>query len=163
MIPRNTIPRILFLDHDGVMNRYGMSMHASGLDPHLVQRVRRLVLATDAQIVSSTAWRQHFNKQQLQDILHPLGLRREWIRDTTPILRGETRGVEIATWLARFARPTRFAVLDDNDWGRFDMDPVRAHFVQTDEWKGITEANARRAAKLLISGPVWLAEGQKSA
>lgn len=150
---------LIFLDFDGVLNRFAAwtddDGDDSGLHPGLVQRMGALVEATDAHVVLSTAWREHHSAAYLRELLHVRGLSRHRVIDTTPVLRRGTRGREIAQWLADYQQSVRFAVIDDNAEGRFDMTPVRSHLVQTNPRLGFTAQDRRRVERLLREGPRW--------
>lgn len=81
---------VIFLDIDGVLNRTKHSTHIR-LDSDLVSRLRRLVEATDADLVLSTFWR-HF-REYIAYILHRHGIDASRVIDSTPG-RGHARKVK---------------------------------------------------------------------
>jgi len=159
---RLSVNKLIFLDFDGVLNRcepegWMITRTASGLEHGLVDNVAKLVFLTGAKVVVSSTWREMYSLKRLQKLLEDHGLHKRHVVDVTPDLPFTTRGFEIAAFLAkkRVAQPTQFVVLDDNDFGRFDMDPVRAHLVRTEAQNGFTEKDIDRAQALLTTGPIW--------
>lgn len=157
----------IFLDFDGVINRcdregWTITDTKSRLEPGLVANVAGVVEATGASVVLSTTWREQVSFRKLQKLLHDHGLDQNHVVGVTPVLPDSIgRGAEIAMWLDRtIIRPVRFVVLDDNDQDRFNMDPVRRHFVQTNPENGFREWDAIRAQALLTTGPLWTQEVQ---
>jgi hypothetical protein len=108
--------------------------------------------------VLSSAWREFYDLPYLKRLLHRHGLNARYILGATPILNGQTRGQEIDAWLRKVGKTTRVAVLDDNDYGCFNMDPVRQHLVRTNPNLGFTRRDRERAHQLLTEGPVWSAK-----
>lgn len=158
----NTKGGLIFLDFDGVLNN-DYTFSRSGrrrrlqepLEPNLIKRVGDLAKDTDSKIVLSTAWRNLHSMPYLKSLLAS-GIEPSRIIGRTPWLDKSTRGYEILSWLYNKGRDNqRFVVLDDNDYGPFDMGPVRRHFVQTDPVLGVTGHDIRRAKLLLEHGPVW--------
>jgi hypothetical protein len=171
--------KVLFLDIDGVLNsrswadRYGDGW-ARRLDPEALGQLRRILDATGAVIVVSSAWRVGRSHIELREVLHDAGMSLDLVAriiDKTENLRGESRigghyrGDEIRRWLdlqgdalARRGRPVEsFVVLDDGD----DMTSVKHRLVQTDWAIGLTPELADRAIDLLSAAePIASQEGK---
>lgn len=108
--------KILFLDIDGVLNSQQFLQEGGYcgliLDPSRMILLKEILDATNAKIVLTSSWREHWED--------PIGtyLRKEFgkydmeIYDRTPILR-LSREVEIRTWLASQEDIETFVVLDD--------------------------------------------------
>jgi len=135
-------------------------VHDDPLDPVLVRRVSAFVDRMDARIVISSAWRHYHTVHQLQEKLRRKGFQHpQRIIDVTPEPFGvhalKDRGREIDRWLKqyqgtveRFAEGSlRYAILDDMPASHFQ--PVAHRLVQTDARTGVTDADIRRAMKLL--------------
>ena len=143
---------VLFLDVDGVLNKCGFS--TVSLMPELLERLVRIVEATDCRIVVSSTWRC-FPKamEELTRTLDDLGL---VIHGVTPDLCRQTeggiylakeRGHEIQAWMDANGTPQRFVILDDNS----DMAHLKDRLVQTNSFWGITEETERAAISALNS------------
>ena len=144
--------KVLFLDVDGVLNNgeWAFTMHRQGVyvyrddllyEPSLEQ-LRRIVQATGALIVVSSAWRQIPTcYQHLQEWLEKYGME---IYDKTPYVGGD-RGDDISAWFKRNPGDWRYAILDDD----YDMGDHIDHLVRTDFDLGLTEREADRCIALL--------------
>lgn len=151
---QNHVARVIFLDIDGCLNRDDQMYRALPLEPRLMSAVGAAVNAANAQIVVSSAWRYGHTLADFQRMFAP-HIAADRLVGVTPEL--PTRGREIEQWLlGRYPDGhVRLAILDDNDTGMFDMDPLRAWFVQTDPRRGVTPADLRRVRDLLAHGPLW--------
>lgn len=148
--------KVIFLDIDGVLNgieyvkRYGR--FGVIVDPERMQLLRQLVLATDAEIVLISSWREHWSSVTEQ--CDELGLEinrifREYrlsVYDKTPDRRFK-RAEEIRAWLADAPSVTAFVILDDM---KYPAAPLKAHHVLTsDENGGLCEDDVRQAIRIL--------------
>ena len=146
--------RVLFLDADGVLNNgtWAEKMYSQGVriyqenllyEPSLRQ-LKRIVDATGAVIVVSSAWRQIPTAyQRLREQMAGFGLE---IHDRTPYVAMD-RGDDITAWFWRNPGAWQYAILDDDD----DMGVHRGHLVQTMFSDGLTEKDADRCIELLCS------------
>ena len=148
---------IVFLDFDGVLNteQYQAQLAVNGkptkdtwgplFDPLAVENLRRILDATNAQIVISSSWQYVHSLDSLRMMWKVRELPGE-IRDT--LACGATyisRGEEIECWLERNDRPD-YLIIDDLD----DFFPAqRDHYVETNPIVGITEADAQKAIEIL--------------
>lgn len=151
--------KVIFLDFDGVLNseRY---FHAHGyeglmLDPACLERLKLLVGITDAKIVLSTSWREHWEKEksncsaiglEMNEIFKKYGLK---IFDKTPF-SGIDRESDIEEWLKRHPKTSNFVVLDDRI---LDSAVIRGHFVKTDPYLyGFHDSALENAVLILKKG-----------
>ena len=148
--------KVIFLDFDGVLNseRYVKTCEEYGviIDPSRMRLLKQIIDATDAKIVLSTSWREHWDKEpkncdnigiEINNIFGKYGLH---IFGKTPILSC-CREDEIADWLKSNPQVVNFVVLDD----RFlDSKRIRGHFVKTSGYsKGLDEASVDKAIEIL--------------
>ncbi len=148
--------KVLFLDFDGVLNseRYVRSCNHYGviIDPSRMALLKRIIDETDAKIVLSTSWREHWNKngalcdecgKQINEIFCSFGLE---IFDKTPALNTE-REEEIEAWLCENPQIDRFAVLDD---AFLCADFLNDNFVRTSNYKnGLDEESVKKVIGIL--------------
>lgn len=129
--------KLLFLDVDGVLNHTDCDWTTSRtLDLACVERVKRIVQETGAQIVLSSTWRlSDAGCARLLEVLAPVPILR-----ATPVIREgfyreADRRVEIAQVIGE-AQPARWAVLDDD----IDADLDDGSFFRTNfEAGGLTD------------------------
>ncbi len=100
--------------------------------------------ATRAGVVVSSDWRKHYTLARIATTLAESGFRGDIIA-CTPVLAGAQRGEEIKTWLHVASTPKAFVILDD----RGDMSDLGRHLVRTDADRGLTDADAARALRIL--------------
>jgi hypothetical protein len=159
--------KVIFLDCDGVLNSeetcekwhketggngFGGFFHAdkepleksdTKWGEELVDRVRRIVDTTGAQIVMSSTWRRHYDIPKFKEMFKLYGWDAPIISMTPRGYRG--RGLEINMWL-KDNPVDNYLILDDVDQFLVDQKP---HYVQTDMMTGITEEDTERAIKIL--------------
>lgn len=159
---------ILFLDIDGVLNSHDFCPKAMCGPIHRdkVDHLNRILVATDAKVVLSSAWRYiahrgEANLAGLDWLLRSHGLhagrligftREDTLMQRSPTWDGSTpwpvaneRGEQILDWL-RFHPAGRIAVLDDLDLG---ITAVGLPLVQTNGSVGLTGSDADRVIELL--------------
>ena len=145
--------RVIFLDVDGVLNNgsWAMEMYDKGIRTYrddilyepTLERLKRIVDATDAQIVVSSSWRQIPTAyKHLQEWLEMYGMK---VADITPYVGG-CRGDDITAWFNRNPGEWSYVILDDED----DMDGHMDHLVQTDFDVGLIDEDCERAISLLL-------------
>ncbi len=149
--------KIIFLDFDGVLNteRYIRSCGYTGLvlDPACLCRLKEIVLATDAKIVLSTSWREHWEPteekctevgRKMNEIFARYGMQ---IYDRTPFSCID-RENDVENWLKEHPETSAFVLLDD----RFlDSPMIRGHFVKTDRYlHGLDEMAKNEAIRILL-------------
>lgn len=149
--------KILFLDFDGVLN----TEHYQGLlqyqgkpwqdeygaffDPKAVKQLKRIIDATDADIVVESSWK-YLGLDAMNELWEVRNLPGTII-DITPSLLGKNKGVEIASWLSKYAKQDiRYVIIDDE---YVILDSQLPHFILTNPYEGITEEQANRAISML--------------
>lgn len=116
--------KILFLDFNGVLN----TEHYQGLlqyqgkpwqdeygaffDPKAVKQLKRIIDATGADIVIESSWK-YLGLDAMKKLWEVRNLPGTII-DITPSLLGKNKGVEIASWLSKYAKQDlRYVIIDD--------------------------------------------------
>lgn len=164
--------RLLFLDVDGVLNahEFDPEVMCGPIHRNKMELLNRVLRATDARIVLSSAWRYIIYRGEANlagmDWLFRshgmpanrlIGITREdtMIRPpwdgSQPWPLSNERGQQIADWLVAHKPHGNYVVLDDLDPG---ISAAGHPFVRTDGRVGLTEADADRAIALLMSGGV---------
>ena len=149
--------KIIFLDFDGVLN----TEHYQGLlqyqgkpwqdeygaffDPKAVKQLKRIIDTTDADIVVESSWK-YLGLDAMKELWEVRNLPGTII-DITPSLLGKNKGVEIASWLSKYAKQDlRYVIIDDEF---VILDSQLPHFILTNPYEGITEEHANRAISML--------------
>jgi hypothetical protein len=109
---RPSLMKVIFLDIDGVLNCKGTPNPRQFpfiVDPALLQRLRRLLDVTGAEVVLSSNWR-----------FDPVGMLavkyyKVPFADTTPDEGSSPRCQVILDWLRAHPKVERFIVIDDED------------------------------------------------
>jgi hypothetical protein len=156
----NDLP-IIFLDVDGVLNYAGCPSkcppknEVRGVEPMLVERLRRILDLTGAVVVLSSTWRKH--PDMLPHLWESIGKRYypRWIGCTTEMESSfdhqRSRTAQIIGWIdaytAGLIAPLRFCVIDD-----FEMQNplLRAKQVLTSDMVGLEAHHVERAVRLLV-------------
>ena len=149
--------KILFLDFDGVLNteHYQSLLQYQGkpwqdeygafFDPKAVKQLKRIIDATDADIVVESSWK-YLGLDAMKELWEVRNLPGTII-DITPSLLGKNKGVEIASWLSKYAKQDiRYVIIDDE---YVILDSQLTHFILTNPYEGITEEQANRAISML--------------
>lgn len=142
---------IVFLDIDGVMNTGRSSRNNNGrsrpFDREAVAALNRVLIATGAKIIVSSAWRYFYKPHEFDDMLALEGLPRGRVAGYTPKplanetdRRIATRGEQIYAWLEQNPGQTNYAVIDDDYGAEHMLDHSRVFIV--DEEQGLTDAVA---------------------
>lgn len=148
--------KVIFIDFDGVLNteKYVRSCAEFGLiiDPSKMTLLKQITYATDARIVLSTSWREHWDEVpqncdnigiEINNIFEQHGLH---IIAKTPILN-RCREDEIAEWLKSNPQVVNFVILDDKF---LDSELIRGHFVKTSGYsKGLDVDSIEKAIDIL--------------
>ena len=147
--------KILFLDFDGVLNSERYLRNSQSFGPQLEEAkmglLKKIINATNAKIVLSTSWREHWDKssdqcdstgKEINCIFNRFGLE---IFDKTPFL-SLNREREIERWLNENPNASNFVLLDD----RFlDSEILRGHLVKTSNYIGLNEKAVKEAIDIL--------------
>ncbi len=153
--------RLLFLDIDGVLNRFETRPQpdaaglAAWLDPVHLPPLNRALLATAARVVISSSWRVGKELAELAVLLGDFGVLAPVV-GMTPVLPRQSRADEIAAWLAvRAAAPAAFAIVDDELV--IEDGPLAPHLVRTSRLSGLTEEHVGPLVTRLSRplGPSW--------
>lgn len=148
--------KVIFLDFDGVLNssKYLLRCEAHGvaIDPSRMILLKQIVDATNAKIVLSTSWREHWSKNSrecdsigvlINDIFSKYGL---LIWDKTPELHAR-REKEIKSWLDKHPEVKNFVVLDDR---LLSADYLNGHFIKTSNYfDGLDEEDVQKVIAIL--------------
>lgn len=147
--------KVIFLDFDGVLNseKYVRTVREYGviIDPSRMALLKKIIDATNAEIVLSTSWREHWDKEPIKcdttgeginEIFGEYGLK---IFDKTPKLNLK-REDEIKAWLNENGAES-FVVLDD---AFLSDDFLVGHFIKTSNYfDGLDEADVKKAIEIL--------------
>ena len=149
--------KIIFLDFDGVLNtEYYQGLlqyqgkpwqdeYGAFFDPKAVKHLKRIIDATDADIVVESSWK-YLGLDAMKELWEVRNLPGTII-DITPSLLGKNKGVEIASWLSKYAKQDiRYVIIDDE---YVILDSQLPHFILTNPYEGITEEQANRAISML--------------
>lgn len=129
--------KVLFLDVDGVLNRWGS---AQPFDAELVDELSRVVRLSGASVCVSSTWRKlETHRERLLGVLTQIGAP---VVGWTPDLGAAAdegnlyieRGEEIQAWLDGHPEVSQFVILDDND----DMAHLAHRLVLTNGYTGLT-------------------------
>lgn len=148
--------KVVFLDFDGVLNSvsYCRLHHEPGIpiDPTRMALLRKIIKATDAEIVLSTSWKEHWDVdpnqcddigKEINRIFYHHGIR---VYDKISDVE-KSRSVNIARWLSAHKEVTCFVVLDDMS---MDEGVLKNHCVLTSRLRnGLDEEDAERAIEIL--------------
>jgi hypothetical protein len=130
--------RTVFLDIDGVLNSHAYDRERApgegNIDVTRLPLLRELIERTDAKVVLTSSWREHWDPLGAQTDAVGEALAATFLRhgvplyDRTPAL-DNNRPAEISAWLADHPAVERFVILDDIKlgWGALD-----AYVVKTD-------------------------------
>ena len=149
--------KVLFLDFDGVLNSDKCITAQSGsgvvIDPAKMPLLKEIIDVTEAKIVLSTSWREHWDKNP--DLCDSIGkdINRIFARsnlqifDKTPSL-SVRREKEIEAWLTE-NKPKSFVVLDDM---LLQSDLLLGHFVKvSSHFGGLDASDVKSAIEILNS------------
>ncbi|MBR6568564.1 MAG: hypothetical protein IKK60_07930 [Clostridia bacterium] len=148
--------KVIFLDFDGVLNsdKYIRECGHTGvvIDPEKMEYLKEIVDLTDAKIVLTTSWREHWDKNPdecddtgklINSIFAHYGLE---IYDKTPVIRPD-REKEIKKWLEDNPETVNFVVLDDM---RLEADFLTGHIIKTSAFRdALKEKDVKEAIRIL--------------
>lgn len=148
--------KIVFLDFDGVLNseKYVKACGEYGviIDPSRMILLKQLIDATNAKIVLSTSWREHWDAdnrkcnstgKQINDIFAQYNLH---IFDKTSKLH-LSRECEIKAWIDEHTEVKNFVVLDDMF---LNAKFLEGHFIKTSNYfDGLDETDVKKAIEIL--------------
>lgn len=161
---------LIFLDIDGVLNAHEFDPECGcgRIDRDKMGRLNRILRATGARVVLSSAWRYlvhrgEMNLMGLEWLLRSHGMisgrlagitRVDYLAPRPPYdgrpeswVHTNERGDQVRCWLdSAGATAPPYVVIDDLDLG---ISAAGHPFVQTDGMVGLTEADADRAIEML--------------
>ena len=116
------------------------------LDERAIVQLKKIVEATDAEIVLSSSWRWY--KETRNKVHHQLRLKGIDFVDTTPRETDITmsRGAEIKEWLNNHPEVEKFVILDDDE---LQIEEYLPYHVKTNFKYGLTREKAAEAIKIL--------------
>ena len=116
------------------------------LDERAIVQLKKIVEATDAEIVLSSSWRWY--KETRDKIHHQLRQKGIDFVDTTPreIDITMSRGAEIKAWLDNHPEVEKFVILDDDE---LQIEEYLHYHVKTTFKYGLTREKAAEAIKIL--------------
>ena len=160
--------KVVFCDFDGVLNCAKSTSRAPfpdlnvwyvGLDSNKLRNLVKIIQETNAKIVLTTTWREHYEIGAYKQ-MDPVGkyinnkFRMFNLKIYDKIIDGKrfNRGKGVKIWLEQHPEVTDFVILDDEDMGYFwvDYKGYEPHFVKT-LWDGhgLTENCANAAIRIL--------------
>lgn len=145
--------KVIFLDVDGVLNcETTQELTREGVrfvENRLVERLKRIVDETGAEVVLSSDWRYDRDYEEcngdyleLKSKLAEYGIE---FYGFTPVILHEDRGYEIDRYLAEHKEVEKFVILDD----RCDMYPHLRRLVRTNWESGLKDEDVEEAIWLL--------------
>jgi len=143
--------KVIFLDFDGVLNKFTDPESLLYLSKECVENLNSLVERSGSKIVITSQWRTLYPMVDLRQILINAGLKYpRCIIGATPDLLGEprvtSRGEEIDKWLKKTEKDIdSFVIIDDED----DMKPFMDRLVQTNYDNGLTKDDIERAVSII--------------
>lgn len=146
--------KVIFLDIDGVLNTEAWRNSTEEYFDKPINEEHMIFLkflcdVTDAEILLSSSWREHWNEgvQQVDpigDYFNKIFAKYNLeIYSKTPELPGNSRKAEIEAWLADH-QVERYVIIDDVDYN-FD----KKHFVKASDKTGLDEEACEKAIKIL--------------
>jgi hypothetical protein len=154
--------KIIILDVDGVLNcdtttdrmhianHYGELGKYTGIDDDKIERLRKIINATDAYIVISSTWRLIPDAMvYLKEKMGP-SLSARIIGSTDTLSdRMSIRYEEVAKWLDKHAEDVlSFIVIDDNPL--CNLEKFGDRFIQTKESIGLTDKDVSKCIEKLL-------------
>ena len=170
----NNYRKILFLDFDGVLNTqyyqgllqsYGKKWqdeHGALFDPNAVKQLKRIIDATNADIVIESSWK-YLGLDAMKELWKVRKLPGRII-DVTPstisdkfLLSSDLenrhssilhyKGIEIASWVSKYEpQDIRYVIIDDE---YVILESQLPYFILINPYEGITEEQANQAISIL--------------
>lgn len=156
---------IVFLDVDGVLNCDTTKEKVAdytgtryiGVDDDLVEKLAKIINATDAEIVLTSSWKTCWDVTMPNDEMEPMAkylvlkLKKQGLHiiDRTIDRDKGDRGYGIKRWLKRFPEVERWVVLDDQEYLDYEEQGILPHLIKTSFSCGLTDENVSDAIKFL--------------
>jgi hypothetical protein len=157
--------RIIFLDMDGVLCTWrshtaqgiqGMPNHdpfMDALDREAIGMLNKFnEKHPETYYVLSSTWRKHHTFEEMYVYMNDeYGFNGDWHHDWKTDEDGLIRGDEIDRWLQAHPDTNNYLILDDNS----DMlESQKYHFVQTDDYNGLTMRNYWQMERIFAEGNI---------
>lgn len=166
--------KIIFLDFDGVLNtqyyqeqlqshsKKWQDEYGALFDPNAVKQLKRIIDATDADIVVESSWK-YLGLDAMKELWKVRNLPGRII-DITPSTTSDEyllnvdlddfsnkmhhcKGLEISSWLSeKGLSNTRYVIIDDE---YVVLESQLSNFILTNPYEGITEEQANKAISIL--------------
>jgi len=141
--------KVIFLDFDGVLNRFDDPRNLKELSSGCVKLLNQVIEQTHAYIVITSVWRILRTVGELRAKLVEAGFKYpQRVIGKSPRTGGR-RGTEIYEWLKIRAQSRddveSFIILDDDS----DMEPFMDRLVQTDSDTGLTDLEVKKTVDML--------------
>lgn len=166
--------KIIFLDFDGVLNteNYQQVLKRKGkmwqdeygalFDPNAVKQLKRIIDATNADIVVESSWKYH-GLDAMKELWEVRNLPGRIIDITPSTISDEyllsndleniypsmlhCKGIEIASWLSKYeTQDFRYVIIDDE---YVILDSQLPYFILINPYEGITEEQANKIISIL--------------
>ena len=166
--------KILFLDFDGVLNteyyqdllqylgKSWQDEYGALFDPNAVKQLKRIIDATDADIVVESSWK-YLGLDAMKELWEVRNLPGRIIDITPSKISDECllssnlenihstmlhcKGIEIASWISKYkTQDIRYVIIDDE---YIILDSQLPHFVLINPYEGITEEQTNKAISIL--------------
>lgn len=150
--------KVIFLDFDGVLNsdKYIRECGHTGvvIDPEKMEYIKEIVDCTDAKIVLTTSWKEHWSESPdrcddtgrlINTIFGRYGLK---IYGKTPVIRPD-RENEIKKWLEDNPEAEGYVVLDDM---RLSADFLTGHVIKTSAFRDALKKEDVNEAIRILNG-----------
>ena len=166
--------KIIFLDIDGVLNteNYNLVLKRKGkicqdeygalFDPNAVKQLKRIIDATNADIVVESSWKYHGldAMKELWEVrnlpgrvidITPSSVSDEYLSnvnlDNLDASMLHCKGLEISSWLSEKGQSnTRYVIIDDE---YVVLESQSSNFILTNPYEGITEEQANKIISIL--------------
>ena len=168
------IRKIIFLDFDGVLNtEYYQGLlqyqgkpwqdeYGAFFDPKSVKQLKRIIDATDADIVVESSWK-HLGLDAMKELwdvrnlpgrvidITPSSVSDEYLSnvdlDNLDASMLHCKGLEISSWLSEKGQSnTRYVIIDDE---YVVLESQSSNFILTNPYEGITEEQANMIISIL--------------
>jgi hypothetical protein len=166
--------KIIFLDFDGVLNtqyyqeqlqshsKKWQDEYGALFDPNAVKQLKRIIDATNADIVVESSWKYH-GLDAMKELWEVRNLPGRIIDITPSTISDEyllpsdlenihpsmlhCKGIEISSWLSKYeTQDIRYVIIDDEF---VILNSQLSHFILTNPYEGITEEQANQAISIL--------------
>ena len=155
--------KILITDIDGVLNCDTTTdtletkfINYVGIDDDKIEKLKKIIDATDAYIVLSSTWRLH--QEHRNHFLKKLGDYKNRYIDRTPYLMRDIRANEIHEWLQRQEDKDDISIAILDDMGCECLDRFGDAFIHTVESIGLTDEDVDKCIEQLNKNEKWIYE-----